>query len=287
MTESSSRYRWHQRWALRKLANQGQLGLIQLADYATQYQIIDRQTRDMYKGVLRISSLQARHVMVPRTQMATISLAEPAKDIIQKVVDSAHTRIPVFNGAGDEIAGIIHAKDLLKLFVSDHHVDHQNIKGLLREAIFIPESKKLDSLLRDFKSSHNHLAIVVDEYGAISGIVTIEDILEEIVGEIEDEFDENKQPIVKKKTNEYVVDALTEIPLFNEYFKTHFDEENFDTIGGFITHTLEHLPQKGETLEADGLRFHVTNAQKRRIISLTVSYLDPATMSNPLPHETN
>lgn len=199
-------------------------------------------------------------------------------EILKKTINSSHTRLPVYCRDKSEVLGILHSKDLLKLIFEkeiessdDEELKAEDIKTILRPAIFIPETKKLNAMLKDFKNSQNHIAIVVDEYGAISGLITIEDVLEEIVGDIEDEFDISSQNIVKIADDKFIIDATTSIEDFNEYFATSIDDDgDYDTIAGMIIQTLERLPEKGDSIVIDGLKFIVQEADNRKIIKILV-----------------
>ncbi|MFC4891933.1 HlyC/CorC family transporter [Pseudofrancisella aestuarii] len=245
---------------------------------AVKNEVIDIKSKDMILGVMRIASLDVGDIMLSRTKMVTVDLGMSIKEILKKVIQSSHTRIPVFADDKEDIIGILHAKDLLKLIfdieVEDRtskELDANDIKGILRPAIFIPETKKLDALLKDFKNSQNHIAIVVDEYGAISGLITIEDILEEIVGDIDDEFDTINQTIKKLTEDKFIIDATTSIEEFNEYFGTEIDEEDdFDTVAGMIIQILEHLPKKGESVTVGNFIFTVNDSNNRKIINILV-----------------
>lgn len=244
--------------------------LLSIIDICAQKDLIDEQSKNMLSGVINISKMHVRDIMVARSQMVTININEPTTESLNAIVSSAHTRIPVWSENKEHITGILHVKDALKLIVEAQSYIDIKLKEALRPAIFVPESKRLDWLLKEFKQSHYHLAVVLDEYGATSGIVTIEDILEEIVGEIEDEFDEVEQHIRKKSANEYEVDAVTPLEVFNDYFDTQFDDETIDTIGGLIVHKLEHLPETGEILSLNGLYFKILEANKRRICKIGI-----------------
>ena len=244
------------------------LGLINLA---VKKGTIDAESRDMIKGVLNVASSSVGDIMIPRTQMATIHAGMKGTEIIQTIINSTHTRLPIFSENRDDVWGILHTKDLLKVMVEHKDLIVEHLKPILRTATFVPESKKLDSLLRDFRASHNHLAIVVDEYGVISGLVTIEDILEEIVGDIEDEFDEEDTQIVQINEYEFNVNALTEIEDFNDFFDSNIDDSEVDTIGGLIINQLEHLPEVGEELNIGQFAFRVIAADKRRVHALHVT----------------
>jgi len=252
--------------------------LMTVIDKAVKNEIIEPKSRDMISGVLKIASLDVDDIMLSRTKMVTVDLSMSVNSILKKIILSSHTRIPVFAEDKEDIIGILHAKDLLKLIFdievedsTSKELDANDIKSVLRPAIFIPETKKLNSLLRDFKNSQNHIAIVVDEYGAISGLITIEDILEEIVGDIDDEFDIISESIKKLPDNKYIIDATVSIDEFNEYFNTGIDEEDdFDTIAGMIIQTLEHLPAKGESIIIEDYKLTVNESNNRKITTVIV-----------------
>ena len=243
--------------------------VLECINVACRNEAIDNQTGAMIGGVINVASLHVRDIMIPRPQMITVSTSMPLETVLEVAISCCHTRLPVFHSYDEEVCGILHTKDLLALIKSENR-EGFTLESVLRPVTFIPESKKLDSLLKDFKQSQNHLAVVVDEYGSISGLVTIEDILEEIVGEIEDEFDQEEEHIRKTADNEYVVEALTEIEEFNEAFNTRFSNTYVDTIGGFIVQHLERLPEKGETVVIDKFSFTVLAADNRRIEKLQV-----------------
>ena len=246
--------------------------LIDIITLAADNETIDHQTKAMIHGVINVSNQQVRDIMIPRSQMVTVTDNMPLSQLLEEVSSSAHTRIPVFDEQREDICGILHTKDLLKYCFNHNIPDEFNIEEVLRPVIFIPESKKLDSLLKDFKNTHTHLAIIVDEYGTISGMVTIEDILEEIVGEIEDEFDEEEDHIQKISDNEYNVDAITEIEEFNEVFGTNYSDVNVDTIGGLIVQSIERLPKEGEVITLDKFIFTVLNADSRKVNKLHLTF---------------
>ncbi|APC96875.1 HlyC/CorC family transporter [Francisella frigiditurris] len=245
---------------------------------AVKNEVIDIKSEDMILGVMRIASLDVGDIMLSRTKMVTVDLGMSINEILKKVIQSSHTRIPVFADDKEDIIGILHAKDLLKLIfdievedTTSKELDANDIRGILRPAIFIPETKKLNALLKDFKNSQNHIAIVVDEYGAISGLITIEDILEEIVGDIDDEFDTINQAIKKLNEDKFIIDATTSIEEFNEYFGTKIDEEDdFDTVAGMIIQILERLPKKGEYVTVGEFKFTVNDSNNRKIINILV-----------------
>jgi magnesium and cobalt transporter len=216
----------------------------------------------MIEGVLQVSELRARDLMVPRLQMDVIDIDEDPKRWIPRVIEKAHSRFPVIEGNRDHVIGILLAKDLLRYY----HDENFDIRAMLRPAAFVPESKPLNVLLKDFRANRNHMAIVVDEYGGVAGLITIEDILEQIVGDIEDEYDldEEADNIVAERDGRYRVKALTEIAAFNGIFGTNFPDRDFDTIGGLVTDRFGRVPRRGDALELDGVRFEVLRADARQ-----------------------
>ncbi|MDA7742221.1 CBS domain-containing protein [Francisellaceae bacterium] len=244
--------------------------LLEIIETASKNEILDKESKEMISGALNLSTMHVRDIMLPRSQMVTLMADTPINEMMSEIIASSHTRIPMFNHARDDVIGILHTKDMLKLLYENESDDTLNIQEVLRPAVFVPESKRLDTLLKEFKSSHNHLAIVVDEYGSIAGLITIEDILEEIVGNIEDEFDEEAEHIKKISENEHHIEAITELDEFNDYFGAHFDSVEIDTVGGLIIQSIEHLPEIGETITIDKFIFTVLKADKRRINTLSV-----------------
>ncbi|MBL4609009.1 MAG: CBS domain-containing protein [Pseudomonadales bacterium] len=234
-------------------------------------QLLDTESLGIIEGAMVVSEMQVKEVMVPRSQMIFIKEATPAKKFLLDIIKSAHSSFPVFSENPDEVLGILLAKDLLPLAVNDK-LGRVNIRDILRPAIFVPESKRLDSLLKDFRTTKNHMAIVVNEYGGIAGLITIEDVLEQIVGEIDDEHDlEDDDHLIKKGDNQnFVVKARTPVDEFNSYFKTQFDEEQYNTIGGFVLKEFGRLPKRDESVHIDHLLFRVLNADNRSIHLLEV-----------------
>jgi magnesium and cobalt transporter len=231
--------------------------------------LIDNDTKGMLQGVLAISKMRARDIMVPRSQMATIDIDQPLEEYLPILLENNHSRYPVVNEDKDHIEGILIVKDILQYALKPQSDWH--LRDLLRPAVIIPESKRVDALLRDFRQQRYHMAIVVDEYGGVSGLITIEDILEQIVGEIEDEHDEDEGSDIRQLNGHvYQVSALTPLDEFNEAFGTGFDEDEASTIGGIVLHAFGHMPVKGESLELDGLTFKVTKANNRRLVQLQV-----------------
>ncbi|HJV05968.1 HlyC/CorC family transporter [Paludibacterium denitrificans] len=250
--------------------------LIALLHSAFERNLLDAEALGMIEGVLGVSELTVRDVMIPRSQMDVLRIADPIGRFLPDVIGTGHSRFPVIGDNKDDVLGILLAKDLLRHFLSPKTFD---LKATLRQPMFVPESKPLDVLLRDFRSTRNHMAIVVDEYGGVSGLITIEDVIEQIVGDIEDEydFDDSEDNIVPVRGQRYRVKALTEIADFNEYFDTRFDDDDVDTIGGLVISLMGHLPKRAETVEADGIRFTILRADSRRLHSLLVERLLPPT----------
>jgi magnesium and cobalt transporter len=244
--------------------------LIDLLHSAHERDLLDADALAMIEGVLQVSELQARDIMVPRSQMDVIDIAEPPDEFIPFVIQTAHSRFPVTSGNKDDVIGILLAKDLLRYYAGEEEF---NVREMLRPAVFIPESKPLNVLLKEFRKNRNHIAIVVDEYGGVAGLVTIEDVLEQIVGDIEDEydFDEAEDNIVQEKSGAFRVKATTEIRDFNEKFGTAFSDEEFDTIGGIVLRRFGRVPKRGEQVTMDGLTFHVLRADSRRLHLLEVT----------------
>ena len=244
--------------------------LIELLHSAHERNLLDADALAMIEGVLQVSELQARDIMVPRSQMDVIDVGESPDKFIPFVIQTAHSRFPVTGGNKDDILGILLAKDLLRYYAGEEEFD---VRDMLRPAVFIPESKPLNVLLKEFRKNRNHIAIVVDEYGGVAGLITIEDVLEQIVGEIEDEydFDEAEDNIVQDKTGQYRVKAVTEIDDFNEKFGTDFSDDEFDTIGGLVLKRFGRVPKRGEQVTMDGFTFKVVRADSRRLHLLEVA----------------
>jgi magnesium and cobalt transporter len=250
--------------------------LVNLLRDAEQRNLLDAQALSMIEGVLEISQIRIRDIMIPRAQMVVIEQDSTLEEFLPNVIESGHSRFPVINENRDEISGILLAKDLLR-FSSLIAKTQFNILDVLRPALFVPESKRLDKLLQDFRRTHNHMAIVVDEYGGVAGLVTIEDVLEQIVGDIEDEYDIDEETFIKQLSpTQYTIKALTPIEDFNEYFKSNLSDAEFDTIGGLVMGEFGHLPKRSETITIDGFRFKVLNADSRRIHLLRLTIKKPA-----------
>jgi magnesium and cobalt transporter len=247
--------------------------LLELLQSSYERNLMDADALAMIEGVLQVSELQARDIMVPRAQMDVVDITDAPAAFLPKVIESGHSRFPVIGESKDDVIGILLAKDLLR-FYAGHE---SNVRDMLRPAVFIPESKRLNVLLKDFRRTRNHMAIVVDEYGGVAGLVTIEDVLEQIVGDIEDEydFDETEAQILLDRNGLYRVKAQTSIEDFNSTFGTEFSDDEYDTIGGLLLNRFGRLPKRGEELELDGLRFRVQRADSRRLHSLLVEKLSP------------
>jgi magnesium and cobalt transporter len=246
--------------------------LIELLRDAQSDGLIAADTLRMMEGAIAVSDMTVGDVMVPRAQMVALSADTRFLDLMKQVVESGHSRFPVHGEDKDEILGILLAKDLLRGVVADNGPG--SIRELLRPAVLIPESKKLNLLLREFRMSRNHMAIVIDEYGGVAGLVTIEDVLEEIVGEIDDEHDDAEDPnalIAAQADGHFAVDALTPIADFNERFGADFDDDEYDTIGGLVTAAIGHLPEAGEELTLGRFAFRIARADARRLHALHVS----------------
>ncbi|MBT7563983.1 MAG: CBS domain-containing protein [Porticoccaceae bacterium] len=236
--------------------------------------IIDAGALQIMEGALKVSDLQAREIMIPRSQMKFIEADLSLEEILNIVIQSQHSRFPVVGESSDDIQGILLAKELLPLVLSGK--ESFNLKSMLRPATIIPESKRINILLQEFREQRYHMAIVIDEYAGVSGLLTIEDVLEEIVGEIEDETDEHEpEQIQKIDVNRYTVDAITEIADFNEYFDVGLSDDEFDTIAGLVIHELGRLPEVSETVEIGNFHFTVTAGDSRKITLLEVSKKTP------------
>ncbi|AAP96006.1 magnesium/cobalt efflux protein [[Haemophilus] ducreyi] len=248
--------------------------LVEVIRDSLENELIDNDTKEMMEGVMEISELRVRDIMIPRPQIVYIDANLPLEACVDLIIESAHSRFPVILDDGkDNIQGMLLAKDLLKYLRSDSAPF--DMQKMLRPAVIVPESKRVDRMLKEFRSERFHMAIVVDEFGAVSGLVTIEDILEQIVGDIEDEFDEEEiEPIRQLSRHTYAVSALTDIEKFNAVFATDFVDEEVDTIGGLVMQAFSHLPQRGEQVNLHGIDFKVTSADSRRLIQLRVTVSD-------------
>ena len=233
--------------------------------------LVDADALEMLEGVLAVADLQVRDIMVPRIQMASVRRDDPPARILPIVIESGHSRFPVMDADRDDIVGILMAKDLLRHFAVESSANF-DIREYMRPAVFVPEAKRLNVLLKEFRRNRNHMALVVDEYGGVSGLVTIEDVIEQIVGEIDDEFDvEDEHNIRPEGARQFTVRGVTRMGEFNDYFGTDFAEEGFDTIAGLVMKRLGRMPRRGETLNIDGFEFRVARADRRRVDSLRVT----------------
>ena len=233
--------------------------------------LIDNESLKMIEGVFKVSEVQVREIMIPRPHMIVIDISDLIGDIIKKVTTSGHSRFPVIDDNRDEIIGVLLAKDLIKRSMKDDNEDF-DLYELLRPAVFVPESKRLNILLNEFKSSRNHIAIVIDENGGVSGLVTIEDVLEEIVGEIDDEHDKKTESRILAQSHEkYIVEALTTLEEFNNYFLVNFEDDDIDTIGGYLINQFERVPQKGETIKIKNLLFKILSVDSRKISRIQIT----------------
>jgi magnesium and cobalt transporter len=243
--------------------------LLALLRSAYQRNLLDADALTMIEGALTVSEMPVRDLRIPRAQMDVIDIHQKVEDFIPQVISTAHSRFPVIDQNRDDVIGVLLAKDLLRHYAGEEEF---NVREMLRPAVFVPESKRLNVLLREFRASRNHMAIVVDEYGGVAGLVTIEDVLEQIVGEIEDEydFDEASDNILLEPGGRYRVKALTQIADLNAAFGTHFSDQEHDTVAGLVIAHLGRVPRRGETLAIDGLRFQVLRADSRRVYTLFV-----------------
>ena len=243
--------------------------LLALLRSAYQRNLLDADALTMIEGALTVSEMPVRDIMIPRAQMDVIDIHQRVEEFISLVISTAHSRFPVIDQNRDDVIGILLAKDLLRHYAGEEEF---NVREMLRPAVFVPESKRLNVLLREFRASRNHMAIVIDEYGGVAGLVTIEDVLEQIVGEIEDEydFDEASDNILPEPGGRYRVKALTQIADLNAAFGTHFSDQEHDTVAGLVIAHLGRVPRRGETLAIGGLRFQVLRADSRRVYTLLI-----------------
>lgn len=245
--------------------------LVNILRQAEQDQIIDADGLSIIEGALQVNDMQVREIMIPRSQVVTIDITDSPDQIIPKVIEAGHSRFPVIGESKDDVVGILLAKDLLPL-VLDSDPRKFNLKDVLRPATFVPESKRLNVLLKEFRENRNHMAIVIDEYGGLGGLVTIEDVLEQIVGEIEDEYDIDEEDYIKKLDRDsYTVKALTTIDDFNAYFHSNLPTDEFDTIGGLVLDQFRHIPERDESVGIGPYLFKVLNADNRQIRLLLVT----------------
>lgn len=242
--------------------------LQQILQLAMENDIIEEDSLSIIDGAMQVSGMQARDIMVPRPQMVVIKSESTLEEVLQHISESKHSRYPVIGESPDDILGILLVKDLLPQILSEDR-ENFDIRQLLRQSVVVPESKRLNVLLREFRENRNHMAIVIDEYGGVAGLVTIEDVLEEIVGEIEDETDEEEDQFIRRiSDDDFFVRALTPIEDFNDYFDVTFSDDEFDTIGGLVMHAFGHMPTRNEITHIEGFEFKVINADQRKIHSL-------------------
>ena len=248
--------------------------LLELLRSAFERHLMDADALSIIEGALGVADMAVRDIMVPRAQMDVVDINDSPEQIVEVVLAAAHSRFPAVGEGKDDVLGILLAKDLLRYFAGKEF----DLRDMLRPAIFIPESKRLNVLLREFRASRNHMAIVVDEYGGVAGLVTIEDVLEQIVGDIEDEYDydEAEDNILSERPGVFRVKAQTEIGDFNQALGSSFADDEFDTVGGLVTHAFGRLPKRGESVEIVGCRFHVLRADSRRLHTLRVERLPQA-----------
>ena len=252
--------------------------LIEILRDSARRDLLDRDSLDMIEGVLQVSEMKVRDIMVPRSQMDVVDKDSPPEGYLPMLIESGHSRFPMVDGDKDKVIGILLAKDLLRyLFLDKKKRAQFNVHDMLRPAVFVPESKRLNVLLREFRTSRNHMAIVVDEYGGVAGLVTIEDVLEQIVGEIADEYDiEDDVMIMPRDGGEYVVKALVTLADFNTRLNSQLVHEEIDTVGGLVMNRLGHVPRRGERIDIDSWRFEVLRADSRRVYLLKVTPVEQA-----------
>ncbi len=280
VSSSSHRPGWLERLSqllLREPENLGELA--DMLHSAFERNLLDADALGMIEGVLSVGEMQVRDVMVPRSQMDVIDIDQSPAEFIPFVIETAHSRFPVIEGSKDNVIGVLLAKDLLRYYASEQEF---NVRDMLRPAVFIPESKHLNVLLKDFRNNRNHMAIVVNEYGGIAGLVTIEDVIEQIVGDIEDEFDydELEDNIIQERHGHWRVKGITAIADLNAMLGSEFSDEEFDTVAGLVINHFGHLPKRGESVSFDGYHFVVVRADSRRIHSLQIARLAPSSTEN-------
>ncbi len=264
-SRSSNPQSWFKRLSNLFLEPKDQEQLIELIRSASERHILDSEALSIVEGALSVSQMQARDIMIPRSQVVMVSRDAPAEETLKLVTETAHSRFPVIDDDRDDVIGILLAKDLLAAVVSSGEFKF-DLRELLRPAVFIPESKRLNVLLREFRARRNHMAIVVDEYGGVAGMVTIENVLEQIVGEIEDEHDiDDDAPILQRDENTYTIKALTPVEDFNEFFEVDWSDDDFDTVGGHVVNQFGHLPGRGEQITIGHFEFTILRADNRRV----------------------
>ncbi len=250
--------------------------IVELLRAAQANEVIDADALSIIEGAMQVGDLQAREIMIPRPQMVVVKANQSLDEMLNTIIRAGHSRYPVIGDSPDEVLGILLAKDLLPQLLQANE-ESFDVRKRLRPATVVPESKRLNVLLRDFREKRNHMAIVIDEYGGVAGLITIEDVLEQIVGDIEDEFDVDADSFIRKVAdNDYIIKALTPIDEFNEVFGARFSDEEFDTIGGIILQQFGHLPSRNETAQLDRYEFKVINADNRQIHLLRMRLTDKA-----------
>lgn len=249
--------------------------LLELLRNAEQDHVLDADALAIIEGALQVSNMQVREIMIPRAQVITVDATDSFEDVLDITVTASHSRFPVIAETSDSVIGILLAKDLLQ-YIRNGDRTSFDVRNIMRQATFVPESKRLNVLLKEFRETRHHMAVVIDEYGSSCGIVTIEDVLEQIVGEIEDEYDVNDESFIKKiDTRNYIVQALTPIAEFNEYFSSDFSDQEVDTIGGMVLQHLNHIPERDESIDVGYFHFTVLNADSRQIRLLKVTTTGP------------
>ena len=246
--------------------------LLELLREAHENKVLDSEALSIVEGAISVADLQVRDIMVPRSQIISVKAHQTPQEFLPAVIEAAHSRYPVIGETPDDILGVLLAKDLLPLII--HGDQAFDLKTILRPATFVPESKRLNVLLREFRTTHNHMAIVVDEYGGVAGLVTIEDVLEQIVGDIEDEHDVEEESFIKPlPSGDFIVKALTPVQAINDFFDTEYPDQDVDTVGGLVMSAFGHLPRRNEEVVIDDFRFRVLNADGRRIHLLRMTPL--------------
>lgn len=248
--------------------------LMEIIKDAAENKLLDQEALTIIEGAMDVSSLQAREIMVPRSHIVAVRIEDSPQEYLPQIIESGHSRFPVIGENMDDVRGILLAKDLLPLALKG--TDNFNIESVLRPATIVPESKRVNILLKEFRENRYHMALVMDEYGGISGLLTIEDILEEIVGEIQDETDESEEAsdfIKRINETDYIIKALTSIEDFNQYFSTNFSDEDFDTIGGILMQEFGHLPKRNEVTQIDNMQFRVLYADNRQIHLVRLTFV--------------
>jgi len=255
--------------------------LLEVLRDSEQRNLLDADSLAMIEAVMQVTEMHVRDIMIPRSQMEVVDRDVPPEEFLPTILKSGHSRFPVINDTRDEVVGILLAKDLLAYFAAGDKVRFE-IRDVMRTPVFVPESKRLNVLLNEFRSNRNHMAIVVDEYGGVAGLVTIEDVLEQIVGEIEDEYDIDEDSFIMKYSNDHFsVKALTPVEEFNEYFQSSLDESEFDTVGGLVMKSFGHMPARGESIKIGKFNFTVLRADNRRIHLLQLTFGDNAMKDSP------